>query len=481
VLLSTDVASVACAWMFVLLFDGALSSSPLRSVGVTACVTVVGVGFATHWGLYLARVNTVRSAELAALWRIAVVTAVFGWLITRGMGAELSWAPTVAAGILTFLLLAASRNSFDAWIKGRRRAGGYCRQILLVGRDEAAVELLELVEDQPELGYRVIGFVGPRFETDIEFPVRWVAEYGDLERAVEEQNANGVIVAASALGNRTLRTALCDLVEDGVHVQVSTGLQGLDHRRLRASTVGYEPVLYLEPRASTSWERYAKRSMDLVVSSVALLFALPILAVAAVAIKLHDRGPVFFRQERIGRGGQCFQLLKLRTMEIDAESKLAALLGENQRTGPLFKLGRDPRVTPPGRILRASSLDELPQLINVLRGEMSLVGPRPPLPSEFALFDEELQQRQQLTPGITGLWQLEARDNPSFRTYRRLDLFYLRNWSISLDLMILLMTASSVLIRAVTSAPSAPTEGDAASATRAGDGPLTEQAAATAG
>jgi lipopolysaccharide/colanic/teichoic acid biosynthesis glycosyltransferase len=231
---------------------------------------------------------------------------------------------------------------------------------------------------------------------------------------------------------------------------VSTGLQGLDHRRLRASTVGYEPVLYLEPLSNTSWERHVKRAMDLVISSIALLIALPVLALAAAAIKLHDRGPVFFRQERIGRGGRPFRLLKLRTMETDAESKLAALVGDNQRDGPLFKLGADPRVTPPGRILRASSLDELPQLINVLKGEMSLVGPRPPLASEFDQFDDELQQRQQLTPGITGLWQLEARDNPSFRTYRRLDLFYLRNWSISLDLMILLLTAYNVVIRAVT-------------------------------
>jgi exopolysaccharide biosynthesis polyprenyl glycosylphosphotransferase len=475
VLLSSDGASVAGAWMFVLLLNGDLLSSPQRAVGVTACVAAVALGFAAHWGLYLARVNTVRSAELAALWRISVVTAVVGWLLARGIGPELGWGSAVAAGVLTFLLLAASRNGFDSWIKGRRRAGAYCRQILLVGRDEAAAELVELVEDQPELGYRVIGFVGPRFETDEEFPVRWVAEYDDLERAVEEQRANGVIVAASALGDRTLRTALCDLVEDGVHVQVSTGLQGLDHRRLRASTVGYEPVLYLEPRANTPWECYVKRAMDLAVSSIALVFALPILAVAAIAIKLHDRGPVFFRQERIGRRGECFQLLKLRTMEVDAESKLAALIGENQRTGPLFKLGRDPRVTPPGRILRASSLDELPQLINVLKGEMSLVGPRPPLPSEFALFDEELQQRQQLTPGITGLWQLEARDNPSFRTYRRLDLFYLRNWSISLDLMILLQTAYSVLIRAVTSRPLV--HDDPAPATFAGDTQFSERAA----
>jgi exopolysaccharide biosynthesis polyprenyl glycosylphosphotransferase len=421
----------------------------LRSIGLTACVVLVAVAFATHWGLYLARVNTVRSAELAAIFRVSAIAAVLGWLLAKGFGVPIWWVFVALAGVLTFLFLAASRSGFDVWIKSRRRAGAYCRRILLVGRDEAAVELLELVHDQPELGYRVVGFVGPRFEANDEFPVTWVSDYPGLAEAVAQREANGVIVAASALGNRALRAALCDLVEAGVHVQVSTGLQGLDHRRLRASTVGYEPVLYLEPLSNTSWERHVKRAMDLAISSIALLIALPVLAIAAAAIKLHDRGPVFFRQERIGRGGRPFQLLKLRTMEIDAESKLAALVGDNQRDGPLFKLGVDPRVTRPGRILRASSLDELPQLINVLKGEMSLVGPRPPLASEFDQFDDELQQRQQLTPGITGLWQLEARDNPSFRTYRRLDLFYLRNWSISLDLMILLLTAYNVVIRAV--------------------------------
>jgi lipopolysaccharide/colanic/teichoic acid biosynthesis glycosyltransferase len=190
--------------------------------------------------------------------------------------------------------------------------------------------------------------------------------------------------------------------------------------------------------------------MDIVGAGVALLFALPVLAIAAVAIKLNDRGPVLFRQQRLGKDGKTFMLLKLRTMQTDAESKLADLVGENERDGPLFKLDVDPRVTRPGRILRATSLDELPQLFNVLKGEMSLVGPRPPLASEYDQFDDELRQRQQLIPGITGLWQLEARDNPSFRAYRRLDLYYLRNWSISLDLMILLLTVYQVLIRAVT-------------------------------
>lgn len=452
VLIASDASATALAWLAVLVIGGTFVANPWQSVALIALVCVVAVVLASHWCLYLARVNTVRSAELAALLRISVVVSIVGWFTARGrFGADPWWTSAIIAGVLTFLFLAASRSVFDSWIKSRRRAGAYCRRILLVGRDDAAVELLELVADQPELGYRIVGFVGPRVETGhVDFPVEWVAPYEDLEQAIAERGANGVLVASSALGVLSLRAALCDLVESGVHVQVSTGLQGLDHRRLRASTVGYEPVLYLEPVHTSRYERHAKRVMDVLGAALGLLLSSPILLVAAVAIKMHDRGPVFFRQERIGKDARPFQVLKLRTMEIDAENKLAALLDDNRRDGPLFKLGVDPRVTPPGRILRATSLDELPQLFNVLKGEMSLVGPRPALASEVDQFDDELRQRQQMTPGITGLWQLEARDNPSFRAYRRLDLFYLRNWSISLDLMILLLTAYTVVIRAIT-------------------------------
>lgn len=476
-----DALAAATSWLLVLWWVGDARSTPSRSLGLVAFVAIVAVISATHWGLYLSRVSAVRSAELAAVSRVAVTITIASWIVARGLGPELWWGWAVAAGILSFFAIAATRQAFDSWIKGRRRAGAYCRRIVLVGRDEAASELVELVEDQPELGYRIIGYVGRPCEADDTFPVRWLGEVRELKEKVDQHAANGVLVAASALGNQSLRASLCDMVEDGVHVQVSTGLQGLDHRRLRASTVGYEPVLYLEPRAISSFERYAKRATDLVIASLALVVALPVICAAAVAIKLHDRGPVFFDQERIGRRGKPFRLLKLRTMEVDAESKLSALLDENERTGPLFKLGHDPRVTPPGRFLRASSIDELPQLFNVLRGEMSLVGPRPPLPSEFDQFDDELQQRQELTPGITGLWQLEARDNPSFRAYRRLDLFYARNWSISLDLMILLLTAFSVVMRVIPHRRPTPVESDqeaVASAER--DGSVQEVSPATA-
>jgi lipopolysaccharide/colanic/teichoic acid biosynthesis glycosyltransferase len=157
---------------------------------------------------------------------------------------------------------------------------------------------------------------------------------------------------------------------------------------------------------------------------------------------------VFFRQQRVGRDGEPFTILKLRTMVVDAEARLAELVSQNQREGILFKLANDPRITPVGRILRATSLDELPQLINVVRGDMSLVGPRPALPVEVAQFDEELLARQRVRPGITGLWQVEARDSASFQAYQRLDLFYVENWSVSLDLAILLSTVQTVAVRA---------------------------------
>ena len=184
-------------------------------------------------------------------------------------------------------------------------------------------------------------------------------------------------------------------------------------------------------------------------SSTLLIASAPVLAAAALLIKLEDRGPVFFRQERVGRRGETFTMLKLRTMIPNAEEIREPLLQSNERGGPLFKLEKDPRRTRIGRILETASVDELPNLFNVLRGEMSLVGPRPALPSEAAEFDEDLLARQSVPPGITGLWQVEARDNPSFYAYKRLDIFYVENWSLTLDIAIIFATVKHVMLRVV--------------------------------
>jgi lipopolysaccharide/colanic/teichoic acid biosynthesis glycosyltransferase len=236
---------------------------------------------------------------------------------------------------------------------------------------------------------------------------------------------------------------------EGLYVQLSTGLSGIAHTRLRPVPLGYQPFLGVEHIALGRTQLLAKRTLDLVIAPLVLLFAAPVLAVSAVLIKVHDRGPVFFRQQRVGRDGRPFMLFKLRTMSVDAEERRAALLGDNERKGPLFKVAADPRVTPIGKILRATSIDELPQLVNVILGQMTLVGPRPALPDEVAQFDEELLERHRMTPGITGMWQVEARDDPSFESYRMFDMYYVENWSLSLDLAIIFGTATSVIMRAV--------------------------------
>jgi exopolysaccharide biosynthesis polyprenyl glycosylphosphotransferase len=289
----------------------------------------------------------------------------------------------------------------------------------------------------------------PSDVADRGYDVPWLGDINHVVDAVRLAGANGVLVAASSLPSAQLNRVVRDLLVAGVHVHLSSGIRGIDVRRMRAQPMAHEPLFYLEPVSLARWQMVTKRALDLVLSGIGLLLAAPVLGACALAIKLSDKGPVFFKQQRVGQDGKPFTILKLRTMVVDAEARLADLMEKNQREGVLFKLSDDPRVTKIGRILRATSLDELPQLINVARGDMSLVGPRPALPIEVAQFDEELLARQRVRPGITGLWQVEARDSASFQAYQRLDLFYVENWSVSLDLAILLSTVQTVASRGI--------------------------------
>jgi len=206
---------------------------------------------------------------------------------------------------------------------------------------------------------------------------------------------------------------------------------------------------YLQPYANAplKWRGDSKRALDLLFSGFGLVVLAPLLLVIALLIRFDSAGPALFRQTRKGLNGKPFRIYKFRTMVPDAEVMMIDLLAENERQGPLFKLTRDPRVTRIGRFLRDSSLDELPQLLNVLAGKMSLVGPRPALVSETENFSEELLARNGARPGMTGLWQVEAGDDPSFVLYQHLDLYYVENWSLVLDLKILLLTGIRIFFQ----------------------------------
>ena len=232
-------------------------------------------------------------------------------------------------------------------------------------------------------------------------------------------------------------------------MRVHAGLRGIDHREVRAAPMGHDTLLCLDSPRLLGCQRFVKRLLDVTLAALVLVVTAPILAIGAVAIKVEDGGPVVFRQRRVGRNGATFLMPKLRSMSVDAERRIGDIKHLNERGGgPLFKVADDPpcdedRAAAP----RASSIDELPQLVSVIRGEMSLIGPRPALPSEVTQFDARLASRHDVRPGVTGLWQVEERDNGSFEAYRRLDLYYVDNWSLLLDLTILVHTVPAVIGR----------------------------------
>jgi len=267
--------------------------------------------------------------------------------------------------------------------------------------------------------------------------------------AITASGATGAVLVTSGLPGDEVDRLTRELLQQGLHVQVSAGLWRVGHSRLHVAPLAHEPFFSLKAAGLSPAQLRVKRGLDLAVALPAIVLLTPILFLVALAVKLQDGGPVLFRQARVGRNGKPFTLLKFRTMAVGAEARLDELLAQNERNGPLFKMDDDPRVTRVGRFLRASSLDELPQFFNVVGGSMSMVGPRPALPLEVATFDDDLLGRHSLPPGITGLWQIEARDNPSFYAYRHLDLFYVENWSCALDLMVLAGTAPNLLARSV--------------------------------
>jgi exopolysaccharide biosynthesis polyprenyl glycosylphosphotransferase len=231
----------------------------------------------------------------------------------------------------------------------------------------------------------------------------------------------------------------------GVDVHVTANLPELLASRIAVEPLGGVMALSLTPVRLSGAQAAAKRAFDLALGTLALVLTLPIWVAAAVLVKATSPGPVLFRQERVGRYGRRFTVLKFRTMVVDAEERLAELRHRNEADGPLFKLRDDPRITRVGKVLRRMSIDELPQLLNVLGGDMSLVGPRPPLQSEVDAYEDWQRDRLEVRPGITGLWQVSGRSDLSFDEYVRLDLFYIENWSLAFDLYLIAKTIPAMV------------------------------------
>ena len=446
-LVAGDVFALAITWGALVGSRWGTGSNPKLAACAAAALTVT-IFAMNRTGLYRARVCALRSLEAVRVSASSAAgTVVFLALQYAGMRVNLPGALEAGgASIITVLLM---RWRFGRWLKAHRSASRYLRTVLLVGENEDASGLWTILSEEPGLGYRIGGVVGEARHDAPWAALPQVSNADLIPELARATGAGGVIVVASALGPRERTHAVNTSLAAGLHVQVWPGFYGTSARRTRLVPASGVAFLYVEPRHVAPWQLAIKRAMDLCLAAFIAVITSPLMAAAALAVRLSGDGPIIYRSKRVGQGGELIEVLKFRTMVPDAAARLGEVATLNERNGPLFKATRDPRVTKVGRVLRATSIDELPQLWNVFRGTMSLVGPRPALPHEVAHFDRELQRRHEMRPGITGLWQVEARDNPSFNAYRRLDLSYVDDWSLGLDVAILASTAHELTVRAL--------------------------------
>jgi exopolysaccharide biosynthesis polyprenyl glycosylphosphotransferase len=338
------------------------------------------------------------------------------------------------------LLFALSSRRLWHWrVRRLRLRGQLTFRTLIVGANLEA-ERLAVTMQTRELGFQPVGFLAGGLDEARLDDQRVLGTVAQLRELIRETKADCLFVASSAVTAQDVVEIMKARRLEEVEVRFTANLPAVLSSRLAPQTIGGVMTLSVNVLQLTAFQAAAKRACDVLVSALGLVALSPLLAGVALAIKLTSRGPVIYRQERIGLRGRPFTLLKFRTMVADADQLLDTLRERNEADGPLFKLRHDPRVTRVGRVLRRYSIDELPQLVNVLKGEMSLVGPRPPLAAEVAMYEEWQFDRLEVRPGITGLWQVSGRSELSFEDYVRLDLFYVENWSIAYDLFILSKT-----------------------------------------
>jgi len=351
------------------------------------------------------------------------------------------------AGVLTLILVGGSRCAENAVIAMRRRRGLGVTHLLIVGAGESARAIMRAVVARPDLGYHIVGFVDDdpvKAQTDIG---RYTAlgTLGQLGQIMGTHQVDEVIITLPWMSYRKILEVMEQCQRDHVRVRIVPDLFQMTLRDVVVDEINGVPLLGVAEPALGQWQLAFKRVCDVVIAVLGMVLLAPLMGVISLAIKIDSPGPVLFRQTRVGRDGDEFVICKFRTMCVGAESMQETLASQNEASGPLFKMRDDPRRTRVGKVLR-HGLDELPQLWNVLKGEMSLVGPRPPVPAEVAQYESWHRKRLDVWPGITGLWQVSGRSDLTFDEMVLLDLYYSENWSPLLDLRILLKTLAVVLV-----------------------------------
>jgi len=387
-------------------------------------------------------VQEYRAMFAASVWLfslLAITSFAFNIEFARGY--------VMIAFPLGTLLLLVGRWCARRWLVRQRELGYLSDRVLLVGDHADLSPLITALHRTPSAGYNVLGACIDDAPGIRIGGVPVVGGCSDVVVRAMDMDVDVVAVSSSSgLGSEGLRRLGWALEGTDIDLVVAPGIMDVAGPRVMTRPVQGLPLIHVEAPTFVGPQLVFKRTVDRIGAAIGLLLLAPVLAVIALLIVLDDRGPVFFSQERMGRDGRPFKLVKFRSMATDAEARLAQLMAGNEGSGPLFKLKEDPRVTRIGAFIRKYSLDELPQLINVVRGEMSLVGPRPPLPREVAEYEDATHRRLLVKPGMTGLWQISGRSDLSWEEAVRLDLYYVENWTPLLDLMILWRT-----VRVVTS------------------------------
>jgi exopolysaccharide biosynthesis polyprenyl glycosylphosphotransferase len=445
---AADVGALALA-MFLAYELGRVGSLP--SPLTAGDYVVVGVVSLPAWlmvfaryGLYAARRITGRLQEFRAVFHAIVVGSALLAIGAYAFDLEVARRWVLLTFGLALVLVSIEREIVRGVFTRLRRRGRFLRRVVVIGANDEGRAIADMLDNAPSLGYHVVGFVDDAVSSN---GITVLGGTGDTLDIVMQTRATGAIVATTSLDIETSNDLVRRLMEAGVHVELSSSLRDIASQRLLVRPLGAFPVVYLEPVRRHGWRAYAKRAFDLGAAATALMLLAPLLLAIALAVKATSRGPVLFRQQRLGKDGRIFTIYKFRTMVVDAEDQLHSVAARNEADGPLFKIREDPRVTGLGRFLRHMSLDELPQLWNVVRGEMSLVGPRPALPTEAEQWEPRLRNRLRVKPGLTGMWQVHGRADASFEAYMRLDLYYVDNWSLITDLGIIVRTIPVLLRR----------------------------------
>ncbi|MFL0564897.1 sugar transferase [Microbacterium sp. 179-I 1D1 NHS] len=453
---TSDTAIVALACAF-----ATAASLPVTSTettgGVPYSAAAIAVATGTLWLAALLLFNT-RSASVIgsgaaeyarvahatglAFGLLAILFVVFEW---DGIRAQLFTA--LPLGTLALLM---SRWAWRRWLIAQRADGRFASRTVVVGSRDDVEYAIRTLGPAGQLGYLVVGVALLEDSNEcvrvdgVDYPVL----HGEdaVLRAAEIYGSDTIVVASQPAGDPTYVKRLSWSLEGtAAELVISSRLADVAGPRMSLRPVEGMPLIHVKIPTFEGASYYVKRALDILVSSAALLAFAPVALAIALAIKTNDGGPVFFRQSRVGRDGHEFAMLKFRTMRVDAEAQLAALLEQNEGSGPLFKLKRDPRVTRVGQVLRKFSLDEVPQFWNVLRGDMSVVGPRPPLPAEVTAYDGTVFRRLYIKPGITGPWQVGGRSDLSWEESVRLDLRYVENWTVMTDLVLMWRTAKVMI------------------------------------